>query len=254
MAIKKTAAVIALLCTTTLVSAASAANIVKHKIFKSNINKSLDSNDLFSWSGAYDGVGVGLTRMYARAPYEVLPDEFKNLYEVNKAAYASVYGGYNFLVAKRLVLGIDLNVEKARIDKKNIDRGNIDNIPYVFDSRIDEDLAVDANLRVGYTFGRFLPYVTGVYSFDLAKYIEGDNISHLNGKLKSSWNHGWNIGAGVEYAVKNNLVLRAEYTHRIIVDPFVSSYDEKKHIYSGSKYTGLKLHSDYVTVGVAYKF
>ena len=255
MTIQKVAA--SLLCVSTIAfsSNAFAADIVKHK---SHVKPYIVNPVVapFDWSGAYAGVGVGLTRMYAKAPTDVLPDEFKNLYEVNKAAYASVYGGYNFLVAKRFVLGLDLNVEKSNIDKKHVDSVKVadDLPPYVFVSRIDEDLAANANIRVGYTFGRFLPYVTGGYSFDLAKYIEDDNISHLNGKLKSSWNHGWNIGAGVEYAVKNNLVLRAEYTHRVIADPFVSAYGKKNHIYSGRKYTGLKLHSDSVVLGVAYKF
>jgi outer membrane immunogenic protein len=61
--------------------------------------------------------------------------------------------------------------------------------------------------RVGYSFDRFLPYVTGgVATGDIRAAVPG-----LPGS--SSTNTGWTVGGGVEVALPGNWSAKAEYLH-----------------------------------------
>ncbi|WP_363349600.1 outer membrane beta-barrel protein [Methylocystis echinoides] len=80
-------------------------------------------------------------------------------------------------------------------------------------------------LRFGYAFGRLLPYITGglaygqlhttgVYSF--AGIPFPTSVSH--------WQAGWTVGAGLEYAVLNNISVKAEYLYTSLQGNFGSSF------------------------------
>ena len=61
--------------------------------------------------------------------------------------------------------------------------------------------------RVGYAFDRIMPYVTGGAAF-------GDvEATHPGATGMSSTQVGWTVGAGVEFAVVNNVTAKVEYLH-----------------------------------------
>ncbi len=61
--------------------------------------------------------------------------------------------------------------------------------------------------RLGYAADRFMPYVTGGVAF-------GDVQANTPGfPGASSTQAGWTVGAGVEYAITNNLTAKAEYLY-----------------------------------------
>ncbi len=61
--------------------------------------------------------------------------------------------------------------------------------------------------RVGYAFDRWMPYVTGGAAF-------GDvQATHPGATGQTSTQLGWTIGAGVEFAIVNNLTAKVEYLH-----------------------------------------
>jgi high affinity Mn2+ porin len=64
--------------------------------------------------------------------------------------------------------------------------------------------------RVGYAYGRFLPYVTGGLAWGVNKVaVERDGEEH--GLTRTHW--GWTVGAGIEYAVDGHWTLRGEYLY-----------------------------------------
>lgn len=61
--------------------------------------------------------------------------------------------------------------------------------------------------RVGYAFDRWMPYITGGAAF-------GDvQATHPGFTGMSSTQLGWTVGAGVEFAVVNNVTAKVEYLH-----------------------------------------
>jgi len=61
--------------------------------------------------------------------------------------------------------------------------------------------------RVGYAFDRFLPYITGGAAFGNV------DANHPGFPGGSSTQVGWAAGAGLEFAVVNNVTAKVEYLH-----------------------------------------
>jgi outer membrane immunogenic protein len=61
--------------------------------------------------------------------------------------------------------------------------------------------------RVGYAFDRWMPYITGGAAFGNV------DATHPNATGSSSTQAGWAAGAGVEFAVINNVTAKVEYLH-----------------------------------------
>jgi outer membrane immunogenic protein len=100
-----------------------------------------------------------------------------------------------------------------------------------------------ARLRAGYAFDRFLPFVTGGVAI-------GRYSGTENGTLENSENMvGWTAGAGLEYAVTDNLIARVEYRY--------SDYGRKSQpapfSFEGQQ-ARLDLTTNDVRVGLSYKF
>jgi outer membrane immunogenic protein len=89
------------------------------------------------------------------------------------------------------------------------------NFPYGPDNDaigiIDLGLTGSARLRAGYAVDRFLPYVTGgvAYASYDATYIQPDD-SNAPRSGKGSF-LGWTVGAGLDYAITENILVGAEY-------------------------------------------
>jgi outer membrane immunogenic protein len=69
-------------------------------------------------------------------------------------------------------------------------------------------------LRFGYAFGRLLPYITGGLAYGQMHtrgvYADGGLLFPTSA---SHWQAGWTVGAGVEYAVLDNISVKAEYLY-----------------------------------------
>jgi outer membrane immunogenic protein len=102
-----------------------------------------------------------------------------------------------------------------------------------------------ARLRAGYAFDRLLPFLTGGVAF--ADY-SGKTNDPANGKI-SDTRVGWTVGAGLEYAITNNLIARIEYRYADYgrdtrSGPFAAGGDPVR----------LDLKTSDVRVGISYKF
>lgn len=69
-------------------------------------------------------------------------------------------------------------------------------------------------LRFGYAFGRLLPYVTGGLAYGK---LRANGYDAVGGFLfqtnASTWQAGWTVGAGVEYALTDTFSVKAEYLY-----------------------------------------
>jgi outer membrane immunogenic protein len=72
--------------------------------------------------------------------------------------------------------------------------------------------------RVGYAFGKWLPYVTGGFAMgdlDFSQRINNvpPNAFYQEGGNKTDLNPGWMVGGGLQYAVAEHWSVRAQYEY-----------------------------------------
>jgi outer membrane immunogenic protein len=108
-----------------------------------------------------------------------------------------------------------------------------------------------ARLRVGYAIDRFLPYIAGGVAGAEVKwrpfYPTDKAVPHQN----SQW--GWTIGAGLEYAVTDNLIARIEYRYTDYGSKVNPDY-KITAIQDGGYKDHVDLKTNDVRLGIAYKF
>ncbi|WJW80358.1 outer membrane beta-barrel protein [Bartonella sp. TP] len=251
-------------------SSASAADLPKHhsKMPVAIMVKSQPA--VFAWDGPYAGAEVGGNFSYfsnkAGGTKQSTSDVEKNFGKPKNKLIGGVFAGYNANVGNNVILGIDGNLDFGKSDKTIIKTVTattpVDGFAY------KEKLSGAARVRVGYAMDRFMPYVAGGLTVTDIEAAQGDKtagkaaiadtgkLSNVS-KLKSSAAMGWNVGAGVDYAISDNLILRADYRHSQITDPKVNkAVDNKADAQSShlEKLKGFSVNSNDVRVGIAYKF
>ncbi|MBN9363410.1 MULTISPECIES: outer membrane protein [unclassified Devosia] len=164
-------------------------------------------------SGNWDGLYVGAFVGGLGGTFE---DESSDEYDVS-GWLAGVNLGANFTVADGIVLGVVGDVAWSNAE-------NQDNLP------LSVDWTASLRGRLGFDGGSFLPYLTAGLAVAGGE-IEGINETHF----------GWTVGAGVEFAVADN----------ISVDLLYRYSDYGTATYSNEDF-GLTSHA--VTVGLNFKF
>lgn len=133
----------------------------------------------YDWNGAYVGATVG--GVFSKTPgLNSLKDG---------SLTGGVYTGYNYQDDNNWVLGVegDANIAKQRKDAVS---------PKYYGA---------VRARAGYALDRFLPYVDGGA-------VVGKLASDApNGEDESHTHFGYTLGAGLEYAVTDNLTTRISY-------------------------------------------
>ncbi|WP_413988386.1 outer membrane protein [Labrys okinawensis] len=106
-----------------------------------------------------------------------------------------------------------------------------------------------ARLRVGYAIDRFLPYIAGGVAGTEFKWRPIYPIDKAVPHKTDMW--GWTIGAGVEYAITDNIIARVEYRYTDYGDKDELDFKPTAGGLFNDHYT---LKTNDVRVGVAYKF
>lgn len=186
----------------------------------------------FTWGGAYLGGQIGYGWGKSRYSYilnnqQLKPDGF----------LGGLYAGYNFALDNNVVLGADVDVTYKNLKKSS---------PVQFaeyETALHWSGAVRA--RAGYAADRFLPYIAGGValgqvknSYDLAPI----NMSYSDKQTLT----GWTIGAGLDYAATDNIILRFEYRY--------TDYGRKDFDFGGTDGVPYELKTNDIRVGIAYKF
>jgi outer membrane immunogenic protein len=100
--------------------------------------------------------------------------------------------------------------------------------------------------RLGYAMDRFMPYIAGGVSFAKLKFdLDHDGTGDWHFQEEKSFT-GWNLGLGLDYAVTDNLILRAEYRY--------TDFGSKKFDQDWGGASKIKLKTNDVRLGIAYKF
>ncbi len=80
-------------------------------------------------------------------------------------------------------------------------------------------------LRFGYAFGRLMPYITGGLAYGQ---LHTDGVYSFAGMAFPTsvghWQAGWTVGAGLEYAVFNNISVKAEYLYTSLQGNYGASF------------------------------
>jgi outer membrane immunogenic protein len=149
----------------------------------------------FSWQGFYVGVHGG----YGFGAFEA---GGRSLFGSPTGGIVGVTGGYNFVPAPNILLGVeaDFGFTGIRVSRSPFPgistRGSIDNM-------------VTARARLGYTLDRALLYVTGGYAGTGTTL----NINNPFGfrSHESTFQSGWAVGAGLEFMLTNSISAKGEY-------------------------------------------
>lgn len=158
----------------------------------------------YSWTGIYAGLQGGYSwgsnRVRIGAPVgPFAPLEFR---ANGDSGFGGAHAGFNYQFGS-VVLGIEGDVE-AMNSRSRFDGAGIG-------ARISQDWQGSARARIGYAFDRLLVYGTGGASF--TEFERRVFAPAGFGERLTSARTGWNLGAGVNFAFTDNLILGAEYRY-----------------------------------------
>jgi outer membrane immunogenic protein len=177
---------------------------------------------LYDWTGFYAGIngGYGFGRSDFSAPFA------SGGFDAGGGLIGGTLG-YNYQV-NRIVFGVEGDMDA------NFAKGSAPCAGVICETK--SDWLATLRGRVGYSFGRFMPYVTGGAAFGNLK----TSISTVGSA--SDTKTGWTAGGGIEAKINGPWSAKLEYLH---VD-----------LGRGASIGGAdaSYHSDIVRVGLNYKF
>lgn len=181
-----------------------------------------------NWDGAYIGAFAGFG-------WGTLTDEEGYWTGFDGDEYAAdgwqvgVVAGADFTVSEAIVAGIAADIAWADMG------GELDAGDFTFNT----NWIGSVRGRLGFDGGAFLPYVTAGLAF--ANNTIDDNF---NGEDDTQTHIGWTVGAGVEFAVADNVSLDLQYRY--------SDYGSKTYDLNYDADFSLSSHA--VTAGVNFRF
>lgn len=190
------------------------------------------------WGGAYIGGQIGYNWATSKLSTGFLNDDLK---ASPSGFIGGVYAGYNWEFSNAYLFGIEGDVNYADLSKTTNTIISAVNVEYT--PRVEFEGAVRA--RFGVNYDRWLPYIAGGVSFARVKdFVAVTNATSRNSVEQSDTRVGFTIGAGVDYSLTNNLLLRAEYRYADYGKKSFGDGDDDK----------VKLTTNNVRLGIAYKF
>lgn len=147
-----------------------------------------------NWDGAFIGAfaGYGWGSVTDEDGYFSLPDTDADL----TGWQVGVSAGYNFTFSEALVAGVVGDIAWSDLSGDVADDG----------SSFDADWTGSIRGRLGFDGGAFLPYLTAGVAF------ANGTLTDVTNSLEDSQTHiGWTFGAGVEYALADNISLDLLY-------------------------------------------
>ena len=155
----------------------------------------------FNWTGFYVGANVG----YGMGNFT---GSGASNFKKPSGVLGGIQAGYNYQIGNT-VLGLESDISMAHIRAGESATG-------VAGSKGNVDYLGTVRGRVGYSFDRFLPYVTAGYAYGGGRVI-------VPGQADSRpLNHGWVVGGGVEYAITNNISAKIEGLYIDLADTKVA--------------------------------
>ncbi len=195
-----------------------------------------------NWSGAYLGASIGGGWGNSRATYDRNGNNHLTPETIEPSGYlASLTYGYNYRLSNNIVVGLegDIGIMDLDAGRSGLWDGHI------WQSQFG-GLWATLRGRLGYAFDNVLVYGTGgLAMMETNERILGDNDATQN-TYNEAVHTGWVLGAGVEYALSENISTKLEYLHMEF--PQLSGQTNNAEPYS------FENSVDIVRVGLNYKF
>jgi high affinity Mn2+ porin len=204
-----------------------------------------------SWRGAAAGLGVGVLALAEPAPAADLPlkaPALKTVYDWTGFYVGGHFGyggasfgpdtnplplqgvlfprsptgliagfqvGYNRELANHVVLGIEADASFT----SPVDEAALGGAPAPFNATLDYIGTLRG--RIGYAFGRWMPYVTGGFAWGHTHININDDPANSSGVISSVGHYqpGWTAGLGLEFAVSGNWTAKLEYEYVDLAHP-----------------------------------
>ncbi|WP_187639989.1 outer membrane protein [Bosea sp. F3-2] len=159
---------------------------------------------LYSWTGVYAGIQGGYSWGSNRVRIGAPTDPFAPMsFRIDDdSAFGGAHAGFNYQLGS-IVLGIEGDVEAVNSRSRFAGAG--------LSGRVSQDWQGAARVRIGYAFDRLMIYAAGGASFTEYERRVFDAAGF--GERLTSARTGWNVGAGVNFAFTDNLILGAEYRY-----------------------------------------
>nr|WP_246669561.1 MULTISPECIES: carbohydrate porin [unclassified Bradyrhizobium] len=159
---------------------------------------------VYDWTGFYIGGHFGYGGGSLGPGTNPLPEQGVFLPHSTTGLIGGYQAGYSRQFSNQVVLGIEVDASfPSPMDGAAL-------TPAPFNSTIDYTGTLRG--RIGYAFGRWMPYLTGGFAWGHTHV----NIHDAAGDLISSpgqYHTGWTAGAGAEFAVSGNWSAKAEYSY-----------------------------------------
>lgn len=242
------------LLTVSTVAQAKAADIAAHHHLATIIVRPVE---VFSWAGPY--LGAQASYQQIKHDVHVGANNFSDLYVTSDGASAGLMAGFNSNPMSGAVLGIETdflwNSLKGHYNIIDSLVGAGANSLKSLAGNFEEKWSGATRIRVGFAQNKILPFVSGgiAYSNIVTSGVvlspSGGDVSSFAIDNSSENLVGWTAGAGADYAIAHNLLVRLEYRYNnfgkkeLAYIPLIKNFHYKE-----------KQHSNDIRVGVAYKF
>jgi len=206
---------------------------------------------IFTWTGFYAGVNAGWGWRDSNRQSVILGGAVPGTLFFPDNGDGGFTGGgqigYNYQIGS-LVIGLETDIQWADTDQDETVAflpagvpGTF--VPGEFRSNLS-DWYGTVRARVGYSFDRFLPYVTGGFAYGNVKNKISDGVFAGS---NDNTQYGWTVGAGLEYAFTNNLTAKLEYL-------YVDLDKESFNVPGGTFTSNVETKFSVVRAGLNYKF
>ncbi len=188
-----------------------------------------------NWGGGYGGIFGAYGNTDTRVRSASLGTRKIN---GSDGGLGGIYAGTNFMfMNNKLMLGFDGSTAFSDVNGTGTEPGAIGPVKY------REYINADIRARIGYAFGRFLPFAAGGVAFTRSEQRDATTGSEL-GRIPAD---NWTIGGGLDYRVTERVSVRAEYLYE-------KSFTNKRTNIDGCPDCKQDRDANIVRFGAAYHF
>ena len=169
----------------------------------------------YNWTGPYIGVTAGKNRIETKNTIPLYIANGRTMSDITSTNFAGGFkAGYNHQFNSKFLLGIEGNIIFTPGSKSDSLTGGSNSERY----SVKQDRVFNVVAKAGYTFDKLLPYVKAGYSnthlSDL-HFFSSDPSYPAGGSYgnKKSNHSGYILGAGLDYAFKENIILGFDYSY-----------------------------------------
>ncbi|MDB5595227.1 MAG: outer membrane protein Omp31 precursor [Hyphomicrobiales bacterium] len=213
---------------------------------------------VFTWTGFYVGVNGGYAGDKFRYPFsgDIGGTLFAGSASLNSSGFlGGAQIGYNWQFANGIVGGVEADYAFSNVEGKLSLGAAATGLNGSINAGSKLSGLGSVRARVGYGWDRALFFVTGGWAYGRVKSSLNAEANVLGGfSLSTSDNlNGWALGAGVEYALTNNISIKTEYLYVDLGNSTLYSRDYRPNLAASAKLdVETKLHV--VRAGVNYRF